>query len=325
MTLSVAAAERDCPLCRARDFEVVGLRDRDGSALRTVMCRTCGHVFTNPAPGADDLAAYYALRYRAAYKGVTTPKPKHVLRAGLRALERLARLRPFCPPPARALDVGAGGGEFAYLLHKAGYNVTGIEPNAGYGTYAGSTYAIDIRRATLQDVTFAPATFDLITLHHVLEHLPEPATALAVLHEWLKPGGLLIVEVPSALSWFHAPRRRFHAAHVHTFNPWGMEDLARAAGYTVESSLLTPGPSHINVVLRRAEAPEGSAGYRDASGLVRNHYRRHTAWSHIVSGWAVRRLWGNAWRPWRERRHLKSLGDPRGRDILDRLYLEALP
>jgi len=323
--LNVSSQNRDCPLCGSENHDAVGTRDRNGDALRTVMCLSCGHVFTNPAPTPDDLNAFYSTKYRAEYKGVLTPKRKHVLRAGLRALERLARLREYAASPASVLDIGAGGGEFAYLLSVAGFKVTGLEPNAGYAQYAKESYGLDIQATTLELTNFAANSFDVITSHHVLEHLSEPRAGLSKLRGWLKPSGLLVIEVPNVMSWFHAPRRRFHAAHLHSFNRAGLEDLLRACGFQIENLLITPGPAHLNVVARRDDAPSAASAFQNAAPDVRAHFVKHTAVTHFLSGMALSRLWGNAKRPWREKRHLQALGAPStGREILDRLFQSRL-
>jgi SAM-dependent methyltransferase len=317
---------KPCPLCGGTDHMVVGQRDRDGGDLRTVMCGGCGHVFINPAPNEHDLKAYYTEKYRIAYKGVVTPKRKHVLRAGFRALERLTRLRRYLNPPARILDIGAGGGEFAYLLSRAGYDVVGVEPNAGYANFAQQSYGLDIRATTLELIDFPEHTFDAITLHHVLEHLADPRAGLAKLSRWLKPGGLMVVEVPNVLSWFHAPRRRFHAAHLHTFHRLGLEDLFTAVGFKIEDVQITPGPAHLNIVARWQGPPTTLATFRNASNEVSAHFERHTETAHILSGMALTRLWGNAMRPWRERKKLAALGRPTAAaDILNRLYDSQTP
>jgi 2-polyprenyl-3-methyl-5-hydroxy-6-metoxy-1,4-benzoquinol methylase len=265
------------------------------------------------------MAAYYRERYRADYKGMRTPKAKHVLRAGLRGLERLRRLRPFVTGPARVLDVGAGGGEFVYLLGRAGFEAVGIEPNLGYADHARGAYGIDIRAGTLEDAAFDPEGFDVITLHHVLEHVIDPHLALARIAAWIKPGGHLIVEVPNVMSWFHAPRRRFHRAHLHAFHRLGLEDLLSAHGLTPLDSAITPGPAHINIVARKTGAG-GKRAFRNESAAVREHFRRHTEISHVTSGMALRRVWGNLTRPLRERRQLAALNAAAPRAILDGLF-----
>jgi 2-polyprenyl-3-methyl-5-hydroxy-6-metoxy-1,4-benzoquinol methylase len=320
--LNFSGVPKPCPLCRSGDHQAVGVRDRRGAELRTVMCRGCGHVFTNPAPSEGELKAYYTERYRSDYKNVITPKPKHVLRAGFRALERLTRLKPYLTPPAKVLDVGAGGGEFAYLLTRAGYAAVGVEPNAGYAGFARQSYGLDIRSGILELVDFAPESFDAVTMHHVLEHVADPLRALGRIRNWLKPNGLMVVEVPNVASWFHAPRRRFHTAHLHTFNRTGLEDLFQSAGFTVEDLRITPGPAHLNIVARKSAAAT-QLSFRNASDDVSAHFQRHTEITHILSGMAFKRLWGNAMRPMREARELRALGNPTfAREILDGLYAE---
>ncbi|MDX2144004.1 MAG: methyltransferase domain-containing protein [Rhodospirillaceae bacterium] len=308
-----------CPLCRGSACEIVGTRDRDGSALQTTMCVACGHVFTNPPPTQDEMAAYYRDRYRSDYKGVRTPKPKHVLRAGFRALERLERLQAFVPPQARVLDIGAGGGEFVYLLGRAGYEAVGVEPNVGYADHARVAYGIDMCPGTLESARFDAASFDVITLHHVLEHVIDPHGALTRIAAWLKPGGHLIVEVPNVMSWFHAPRRRFHRAHVQTFHAKGLEDLLAGHGFELIDTAITEGPTHINVVACKTGVAT-QRGFRDCSADVRAHFHRHTEVSHVTSGMALRRVWGNVTRPWREARQLAALGATGPRAILDGLF-----
>ena len=86
-----------CPLCKSDDQSGVGTLDRHGEPLRTVLCRSCGHVFTNPQPTTSELQEFYGEKYRLTYKGTGTPKQKHVYRAGLRALERLEQLQNHLP------------------------------------------------------------------------------------------------------------------------------------------------------------------------------------------------------------------------------------
>lgn len=323
MAESVTDDRRDaCPLCASADHEIVGVRDRDGAALTSALCRSCGHVYTVPRPTAQDLSAYYARRYRQDYKAVAAPKPKHVWRAGQRAAERLAQLLDQARPPAAVLDVGAGGGEFVYLARRAGFAARGIEPHQGYAVHARDRLGVDVAAADFQSADVAPESCDVVTLHHVLEHLPDPPAALARLRGWLKPAGLLVVEVPNILSWYHAPRRRFHRAHVHSFNRAGLEDLIANAGFDLLAVRLTPHTAHLNVVARKADPPPTKT-WRGAATAVRDGLARHTALAHALSGRPLRRLWANLKRPLVERMALTRIkGGPAPRAILDAIARE---
>lgn len=219
-----------CNLCGQRNGTLVAVRDRHGKPIRVTCCKSCGLTYVDPLPGALELAAFYAQRYRREYKSVEAPRVKHIYRAGCVALDRFRTVALLAQPPARVLDCGAGGGEFAYLLTSRGYRLTGIEPNDGYREFARTEYGVDLRPGTLDDASFAAGEFDLITIFHVLEHLRDPRAALTKLAGWLRPGGYLYVEVPNALTEVSSPLNLYHRAHLYYFAAEPLARLACTAG-----------------------------------------------------------------------------------------------
>ena len=314
----------DCPLCAGSDLVRVSDKDRHGDPLATDLCRHCGHVFTNPQPTEIELSGYYANEYRSSYKGVSTPKPKHVYRAGLRAMERLARLQPYLKENAHVLDIGAGGGEFAYLMTRDGHIVRGIEPNRGYAEFAKSEYNIDILVGTVSDIGDHSERWGVITLHHVLEHLANPVSVLRNLAQALTDDGVFIIEVPNVEARYHGPQRRFHFAHLHTFSCEGLALAASQAGLSVRDLCLQPHTGHINVVLSKTPnqdiKPKPEVAQR-----IEGHLRTDTPARDIFTARPYRRLWANLARPLREKRALQRLGKSGGaKSILDQMYAAIL-
>ena len=87
---------------------------------------------------------------------------------------------------------------------------------------------------------------------------------------------------------------------------------------------LLPSPGHLGI-FKSIYKRKSALAFRQAAADVLNHFRRHTELTHILSGMALTRLWGNALRPWRERKKLSDLGNPHdARDILDRLFAPVL-
>src|SRR4051812_11429221 len=69
---------------------------------------------------------------------------------------------------SRLLDVGSGSGDLVYALSLTGLTVTGVDP---FGTDRAFDTGATLRRATIDDLD---DEFDLIMLHHALEHVPDP-------------------------------------------------------------------------------------------------------------------------------------------------------
>jgi 2-polyprenyl-3-methyl-5-hydroxy-6-metoxy-1,4-benzoquinol methylase len=115
-------------LGRDGTHEVVSEVDRRGNPLRTVVCMETGLVRNDPVPGDEELAKFYAEDYRKDYKGAEKPRKRQIIRNFRRAAEHIRQFRDVLEPGQHVLDVGAGSGEFAYLMTRLGKDVIGIDP-----------------------------------------------------------------------------------------------------------------------------------------------------------------------------------------------------
>jgi ubiquinone/menaquinone biosynthesis C-methylase UbiE len=93
-------------------------------------------------------------------------------------------------------EVGAGNGNAAIPLKKAGIGAIGIEP-LSTGAESLVHNGIIAYEGTLEDLAFPDSCIDAIGIFDVLEHLEHPETVLTEIRRVLKPGGLLIVSVPA--------------------------------------------------------------------------------------------------------------------------------
>lgn len=320
MQLSERAAI-PCNLCGETEVTVLSRRSRSGRPLRTVACVNCGLAWSDPRP--HDARRFYEQEYRVEYKRTFTPKPKHVLRAGRVALARLQKIAAYVRPGLRALDVGSGGGEFAYLLRSRGCTVTGVEPNRGYAEFARREFGLEIVRGFIDEVTLPPASFDLITIWHVLEHTEDPGAVLAHLRAALKPEGVLVVEVPNVEATCQAPRSTFHEAHLYSFNGACLQALAQKAGLrTIDLSLSSDGGNILAIFCPAAASAQRSrwalpGNHARVTGVVQAHARR----PYWLTSHPYRRAAGRLRRTVAER--LALLGAPTARALLDRLYRQA--
>jgi 2-polyprenyl-3-methyl-5-hydroxy-6-metoxy-1,4-benzoquinol methylase len=172
-------------------------------------------VSQNPIPTEQEVEQYYSTEYRQDYKQVFEPKLKHVYRAGNLALNRLEFLTKNNVTSGKLLDVGAGGGEFTYVSSHLGFDSTGIEPNIGYSNYAKDQYQANVKTGQLVDID---DKFDVITMFHVMEHIPDPVKTFKKLYDLLNDGGSLFVEVPNIETYSQSPDNTFFKAHIHYFS-----------------------------------------------------------------------------------------------------------
>ncbi|MCO5724208.1 class I SAM-dependent methyltransferase [Robiginitalea marina] len=196
-----------------------------GKALRTV-----------PAP--EDPAPYYETpQYISHTDGASSISEKLYQGAKRINLWKKRRLiESFAGPKGALLDIGAGTGDFVRYMGGRGWQTFGIEPSPaargraaekGVGLYTG-----------LQEVN--GSLFDVITLWHVLEHLPDPEGSLRDISGLLKPGGWLVLALPNFRSLDARHYKSYWAAydvprHLWHFSREAIPPLVEPFGYRLVS------------------------------------------------------------------------------------------
>jgi len=140
--------------------------------------------------------------------------------------------------PGRLLDIGCGNGEFLLLMSKLGWRVQGLDPDPVAAAEARRA-GLPVENDRIESARLDPASFQAITLNHVLEHLADPVRVFATLSGWLEPGGVLVVVCPNPEG---LPARRFGRAwrqldaprHLVLPSPAALAGLARRAGLHTE-------------------------------------------------------------------------------------------
>ncbi len=128
------------------------------------------------------------------------------------------------------LDIGAGTGDFLAFANSKGWNTLGIEPND-----KARNIAISKGVAFKSDTKDIPdASFDVITMWHVLEHVPDLDNQLGELRRLLKPNGTLVIAVPNFKS--------FDAKHYGKF--WAAYDVPRHLWHFSKRSIELLGAGH---------------------------------------------------------------------------------
>jgi 2-polyprenyl-3-methyl-5-hydroxy-6-metoxy-1,4-benzoquinol methylase len=283
-----------CPLCGGAAHDVVATRDRGFNRLTTVLCRGCGLVMTNPMPTEAEIDAFYRHDYRAAYHGSARPRAKTLVKAERGARQRAARLEPLLKPGMALLDVGAAEGAFVARLVALGFAPVGVEPNEGFARYAAETSGASIVIGGWREAALPDAAFDLVTIHHVLEHLRDPVGALRRVARWVKPGGLVQIAVPNIEDTRKSPQARFHFGHLYNYNRSSLIAMAARAGLRpLEGFDAAP----TDIVFQRIGEVTGPSADPANYARLRALFDRHTAARHYTTLTPYRRFFGR-WRRW---------------------------
>ena len=99
------------------------------------------------------------------------------------------------------LDVGCGSGTLLSLLKRRGFRVRGVDFSTEAAAIAKSENHVDVTVGSLEEVQFSDASFDIVTLFHVMEHVTNPRRVLKEVSRILRPAGAVILQVPNIESW----------------------------------------------------------------------------------------------------------------------------
>ena len=169
---------------------------------------------TFPAPNKDQLSKYYKSEDYISHtdsKRNLFERVYHIIRS--RALKKKLRLiNSFGNESKQLLDVGCGTGDFLKTALTDGWTVTGIEPNEQARKIANVKTNQNVFEINHLD-NLKEHSFDVITLWHVLEHLPKLDTHIQLFRKLLKPNGLLIIAVPNYKSYDATHYKEFWAAY----------------------------------------------------------------------------------------------------------------
>jgi 2-polyprenyl-3-methyl-5-hydroxy-6-metoxy-1,4-benzoquinol methylase len=219
----------------------------------------CGYKHISPIPDASELSDFYQSDYpEMLQEGEAAEDVARLIEGGEEAERERAWRRAtwyadvqvlveaINSDVSRVLDVGAGTGEFLAYMQDNGFDVVGLEPSSKIGEVARSK-GLTIHATTLEP--FAETTqdsFDVVTLFHVLEHVPNPVEVLEAARSLLGKRGLLIVKVPNEFNslqlaardaldlgdWWMVP-----PVHINYFDYDSLRALMNETGFSVETEI----------------------------------------------------------------------------------------
>lgn len=221
---------------------------------QTVRCDSCGLMYLNPRPVAEELGRIYPEVYHSyILDEASGSKGSFITR--MRQKAAINRFRPVLKHvrgggSVDLLDVGCGNGWGLELFRAAApgrIKTFGVEiaqeacdiaESHGHKTYCGRFEDVELDQQ-----------FDLVNLTHVIEHVSSPRSVVRKAYEALRPGGILVLETPNAAAadarWFeksawgsyHYPR------HWYFFTPESLEAMGESEGFKMVDHYYHPSPT----------------------------------------------------------------------------------
>lgn len=221
---------KKCYLCGSNDFIIKNKSTRDRKKLRVLHCSDCSLTFLESFKHLDDFS----------YKNSENNYEKKIInqRDYIKLLTQLKidDQRRFNQwqnliKNKSVLDFGSGAGGFLKYAKKIAAEVCGVEIDSITRFY---NSGIEIKK----DIKEFSRQFDVITCFHVVEHIPDPVTLLRQLKEYLKPNGVIIIEVPNdndaLINYYNCqPFKDFTywSLHLYSYNKKTLKKLCAKAGY----------------------------------------------------------------------------------------------
>ena len=219
---------RDCPVCGSKEKTLLHSLELTYEGRQSIFaCSECGMVYADSKPVNYATSIYDV-------EGATGSGESPLDKARHQAI--VETLFGAVPMGARVLDVGCARGGLLMAMRGFGYtNLFGIDPSPACVT-ACRDKGLDVIKGTIETAPLR-GKFDLITVSHVLEHVPNPQSAMASLVESLAPGGKLYIEVPNAryYSEYRIPFLDFNSEHINHFSYRTLASLLTLAGLEIAS------------------------------------------------------------------------------------------
>lgn len=237
-----------CPVCSHTTFSLLfNCTDyvATGESFSLQRCEHCSFLFTNPRPDAAEIGKYYQsdryISHAGDKAGFSFIYKLYDLVRGFSIKSKLKLIHKY-HKNGKLMDLGCGLGYFLDGVKKeAVFDAVGVDISEDAIAYVKKRFGYDVMsESALQSLE--PASFDIITQWHVLEHVHALNERMQDLKRLLKPGGTLFIAVPNSDSWDALHYREFWDGydvprHLYHFNRKSFALLMQKHGFEVQETL----------------------------------------------------------------------------------------
>ena len=263
----------NCPICNNKNILFV-FKQNDknlniNGEFSAYNCQNCKCIFLNPRPSFKELSKYYSSdKYYSLSKVNLSAKTKLKIRLYeiyFNKEKNNLLLKLFFSPlkfivrgtelikNGKVLDVGCGSGQFLYEMRELGMQPYGVEPGE-FDRASNEKYKLNIKNCELIYAKYQANFFDVITMNHVLEHVPNPKETLLEIKRILKKNGKFIIGVPNTNSLaYKLFRKNWHQLdvprHLIDYSASNLTYLLKKTGFKIKKVRYNSRPNQFVVSL----------------------------------------------------------------------------
>lgn len=236
-----------CPVCNSGRLQnIFPVKDYtvSGQQFAIVECQHCTLRFTQDVPDQENIGKFYKsedyISHTNTSKGLINNLYQKVRNVTMK--QKLGIIKKYTGLQKGALlDVGCGTGSFLNVMQSEGWKVTGLEPDADARDLAKQLHELKVLPSH-EIFNLQAATYNAITMWHVLEHVHQLHEYVEQLKNLLLANGKLFIAVPNYTSRDAKVYVKYWAAydvprHLYHFSPQSMEVLVQQHGLKVVKHL----------------------------------------------------------------------------------------
>lgn len=229
-----------CNLCGGRDYSVI-FKAGVAQINQIVQCDHCGLMYAHPLHRDVDVNLIREFDPNWVFENSTTKNKwrldKELLQVRDYRDTKKILAREF-PDRGTLVEIGSGMGYLLNFFREDGWTTIGIDPNVGLCMYARNKLGLTVIPGTLDEANFAPESISVVTMMHVIEHVPDPMSIFREVYRILKVGGYFILETPryDTLMFKLLGRRERSLScdgHIYFFTTRTLADMATNAGFHI--------------------------------------------------------------------------------------------
>lgn len=226
-----------CLICNKKTNEIIATKIRNGESRNVYYCKKCELGMLDKAKNEEELKNFYNKEYREKFTPKINKKtnPEELFKTYSPFQEdRINLIKKHINKNTRLLEIGCSSGMFLYQIKKYVKEIVGIDYDLESAKFASEKCNCPVFTEKIEKTGLEKKSFDIVCAFQTFEHVRDPQDFLSIIIQYLKPGGIIYLEVPNLkdalVHAYDLPNHHnfyFHSAHLWYFTDKSLRKLTQ--------------------------------------------------------------------------------------------------